>query len=499
MGDTDAAWRQEMKTGPAHHEPLGRAPADEGSDAPDLQGVAHLFHGSVLGVFVSDGDDRCIYTNPAFQRITGMAYEQALGRSWSEAVHPSEREAVLREWHEALLNRRGFAAEIRFERPDGSTIWGRLHAAATQGGTAGHRSSLLMVEDITERKQAEARARAAEEALFAEKERAQVTLDSIGDAVLATDRAGNVTYLNREAESLTGWDRDTAQGRPIEEIFNLLDAVGRTPAMNPAQRAMANDETVGLAMGCVLVRRDGTEVEIEDSAAPIHDRDGKIAGAVIVFHDVAQSRSMAEKMSHLARHDYLTGLANPVQLNERLAQAIGLASRHNNQAALLFIDLDNFKGVNDSLGHLVGDQILKEVARRLEGCVRATDTVCRRGGDEFVILLAEIDRVQDAAQVAEKVLATLAEPHLIDGCAINVGASIGVSVYPNDGDDAVSLMRCADTAMYQSKARSPSAYQFFGSGGVRFPGRWPLPASANLKRFEAVTESFPSFLQPWRD
>jgi diguanylate cyclase (GGDEF)-like protein/PAS domain S-box-containing protein len=478
-----------MKTGQAYDGSLRRARVE---GAPDLQGVAQLFHASPLGVFLSDGGGRCIYTNPAFQRITGLAYEQALGRSWGDSIHPADREAVLEKWRGALRRQCGFETETRFERPDGSTVWGRLHAAATQGGTAVQRSSLVMVEDITERKLSEARARAAEEALFAEKERAQVTLDSIGDAVLATDRAGNVTYLNREAEVLTGWDRETARGQPLAEIFNPIDGVTRTPAVNPAQRAMANDVAVDLAMGCVLVRRDGTELAIEDSAAPIHDRDGKVAGAVIVFHDVAQSRSMAEKMAHMARHDFLTGLANPIQLNERLAQAIGLASRHNNQAALLFIDLDNFKGVNDALGHLVGDQILREVARRLEGCVRAADTVCRRGGDEFVILLAEIERVQDAAQVAEKVLSKLAEPHVIDGTAINVGASIGVSVYPHDGDDAVSLMRCADTAMYQSKARSPSAYQFFGSGGMRFPGRWPLPASANFKRFDALIESFPS-------
>lgn len=314
---------------------------------------------------------------------------------------------------------------------------------------------------VTDRKATERVLRAAEEALFEEKERAQVTLNSIGDAVLATDLSGNVTYLNPVAEAMTGWSREEALGRPLAEVFNIIDGTTREAAVNPAQRAIEEDRTVGLAMNCVLVRRDGVEVAIEDSAAPIHDRDGRVAGAVIVFRDGSQSRTMTEKMAHLAQHDFLTGLPNRLLLTERLSQAIGLAQRHRKQVALLFLDLDNFKRINDSLGHGIGDRLLQSVAERLAGCVRATDTVCRQGGDEFVILLAEIEQPHDAARVAEKLRAALTVPHPIDGHEFPVTSSTGISVYPDDGDNVDALMRNADTAMYQAKASGRDNYRFF--------------------------------------
>ena len=214
---------------------------------------------------------------------------------------------------------------------------------------------------------------------------------------------------------------------------------------------------------CVLVRRDGFESAIEDSAAPIHNRDGQTSGAVIVFHDVSEARAMALKMSHLAQHDFLTGLPNRMLLTERLSQAIGLAQRHGKQVALLFLDLDFFKNVNDSLGHAMGDQLLQSVAERLVSNVRATDTVCRQGGDEFVILLAEIEQPLDAALIAEKLLEAFAEPHLVGGQELHITLSIGISVYPDDGVDLDTILQNADTAMYHAKAEGRNNFQFFRS------------------------------------
>ena len=301
---------------------------------------------------------------------------------------------------------------------------------------------------------------AAEEALFEAKERAQVTLNSIGDAVLTTDLQGNVTYLNTVAEAMTGWSHQEALGRPLAEVFKIIDGTTH-PAANPAQRAIDEDRMVGLATDRVLVSRDGFESAIEDSSAPIHNREGQVTGVVIVFHDVSQSRAMAVKMSYLAQHDFLTGLPNRVMLTERLSQAIGLAHRHRKQVALLFLDLDYFKHINDSLGHAIGDQLLQSVAARLTACVRSTDTVCRQGGDEFVILLAEIEQLQDVAHVAEKLLATLAVPQHIGGHELHVTLSIGISIYPDDGDDVDTVMQNADTAMYHAKASGRNNYQFF--------------------------------------
>ncbi len=314
---------------------------------------------------------------------------------------------------------------------------------------------------VIERQKTGAVLRAAEEALFEEKERAQVTLNSIGDAVLATDVAGNVTYLNRAAERMTGWSHDEALGRPLAEVFRIVDSATRKTAENPALRAIMEHRTVGLAADCVLVRRDGSELAVEDSSAPIRSRDGRVAGAVLVFRDVSEARAMAQKMAHLAQHDFLTGLPNRVLLTERLSQSIGLARRHGKQVALLYLDLDNFKTINDSLGHAIGDQLLQSVAERLTACVRTTDTVCRQGGDEFVILLAEIEQPQDAANVAEKILAALAVPRHLGSHEIHVTPSIGISVYPDDGNSADAVMKNADTAMYHAKASGRDNYQFF--------------------------------------
>jgi diguanylate cyclase (GGDEF)-like protein/PAS domain S-box-containing protein len=322
------------------------------------------------------------------------------------------------------------------------------------------------VEDITERIMVDSVLRAAEESLYEEKERAQVTLNSIGDAVVTTDPAGKVNYLNVVAERMTGWTSDDALGQPLADVFRIIDGATREVATNPAERAIAENRIVGLAADCVLIRRDGVEFAIEDSAAPIHDRKGGVTGAVIVFHDVSESRAMAEKMAYLAQHDFLTGLANRALLTERLAQAIGLAKRHRKQVALLFVDLDDFKRINDSMGHTVGDQLLKLVADRLVTCVRSTDTVCRQGGDEFVILLAEVEQLQDAANVADKLIASLAVPQQVGEHELKVTLSVGISVYPDDSHDVDAVMQNADTAMYQAKASGRNNYKFFRNGMV---------------------------------
>ncbi|MGB6449742.1 MAG: EAL domain-containing protein [Steroidobacteraceae bacterium] len=299
------------------------------------------------------------------------------------------------------------------------------------------------------------------EALFEEKERAQVTLNSIGDAVISTDVGGRVTYLNAVAESITGWSPEQASGRPLEEVFRIADATTRETVQNPMTLAILQNKTVGLSSNCVLIRRDGAEAAIEDSSAPIHDRRGHVTGAVMVFRDVSVARALSLKLAHLAQHDSLTDLPNRILLNDRLTQAMALAHRHQQRLALLFLDLDRFKDINDSLGHAIGDRLLQLVAERLLTCVRSSDTVSRQGGDEFVILLSEVARPEDAAIRAEKILLALSLPYRIDQQDLHLAASIGIVTYPDDGTEAQTLLKHADLAMYRAKDNGRNTYQFF--------------------------------------
>jgi len=300
-----------------------------------------------------------------------------------------------------------------------------------------------------------------EEELFAEKELAEVTLNSIGDAVACTDSSGKITFLNLVAEKMTGWSWREAANRPMADVLRIMDAQNQETIPNLMEMIVGQNGTVHLPANSVLIRRDGFEIPIEDSVAPIHNREGHATGAVIIFRDVSVARAMALQMTHLAQHDFLTDLPNRTFLNDRIDQAILLASRHLKKAAVLFLDLDGFKHINDSLGHPIGDKLLQSIAKRLATCVRNSDTVSRQGGDEFVVLLAEMEHPEDAALTARRMLKLVAGAHSIDQHDLHVTASIGVSVYPDDGLDAETLIKNADIAMYQAKENGRQSYQFF--------------------------------------
>jgi diguanylate cyclase (GGDEF)-like protein/PAS domain S-box-containing protein len=299
------------------------------------------------------------------------------------------------------------------------------------------------------------------EILTDEKDRVQATLNSIADAVICTDMLGNITFFNPVAGSMVGWPLEEAAGQHLSDVFRMVDATTREPILDPMAKAASDDQTGKLPANSVLIHRDGHEIFIEDSVAPIHDRDGKVTGAVIVFRDVSAARAQSEQITHLAEHDSLTGLPNRLLFGDRVGQAISLARRHGTQAAVLFLDLDGFKQVNDSLGHTAGDKLLQSVAKRLLACVRDPDTVSRHGGDEFALLLQDLHKPENAAVTARRILKALADVHSVDGHQLHVTASIGVSIYPDDGFDAETLVRNADTAMYWAKKNGNESFQFY--------------------------------------
>ncbi|WP_160328332.1 putative bifunctional diguanylate cyclase/phosphodiesterase [Pseudomonas sp. EpS/L25] len=293
--------------------------------------------------------------------------------------------------------------------------------------------------------------------------RARITLDSISDGVIGTDGAGKVEYINPAAEKLTGWPKELAQGKPVSDVMKVkLDgAFGDIP--HPVELALSKRAPTGLSAGAVLLRRNGGAIDIEDSTAPMIDEKGAVTGAVIVFHDVSMERAMKAKMTYLAEHDQLTHLPNRLLFRDRAAQSLRSAVRNHSNVAIIFLDLDNFKGINDSFGHSLGDKLLVSVAARLSGCVREEDTVSRQGGDEFLVLLAGLKSREAAEKVAKKIISSCSEPHFIDDQEIHITISMGVGFSPQEHVDIDSLIAQADTAMYRTKQNGRNGYTFFSN------------------------------------
>lgn len=301
----------------------------------------------------------------------------------------------------------------------------------------------------------------AERNVWNAKERAEVTLASIGDAVITTDIDCNVDNLNLVAEQLTGWTLQDARGRPLDEVFNIVNEKTGEVADNPGYRAIRDGVTVGLANHILLISRSGKYYSIEDSAAPIRDRSGIVLGCVLVFHDVTLQRAIQNQVVWQAAHDALTGLANRVLLNDRLQQAIAHAQRMETLVVVCFVDLDYFKPVNDQYGHPTGDKVLVEMAGRFRQVVRDGDTVARLGGDEFVILLTDIRNMDQVTPALKRIIDIAAIPFRHDDIELKLTASIGVSVFPFDEVDADTLLRHADQALYVVKENGRNGYHLF--------------------------------------
>ncbi|WP_299270612.1 EAL domain-containing protein [uncultured Psychrosphaera sp.] len=314
--------------------------------------------------------------------------------------------------------------------------------------------SLVTFVDITDAKKAK-------QALHSEKERLRVTLQSIGDAVIATDTQGYITFINPIAERMTGWRFKDTPPEKIEDVMLLRDADTKKPLLNPLYLALSEQRTVAMALNSELLSHSHQVYAVEDSAAPIRDEKGEIIGAIMVFHDVSEAMALAMKMSHLANYDQLTDLPNRILLQDRLTVAIQTAARQNHKVATLLLDIDNFKYLNDSIGHLLGDQLICKMARRIQQLLPPAFTLARLGGDEFVILMNEIPSIEAALSLASDLVTAMHQPFMLDDKPYNVSASVGVSVYPDDAKDAEELIRHADVAMYSAKQEGRNRFCFF--------------------------------------
>jgi diguanylate cyclase (GGDEF)-like protein/PAS domain S-box-containing protein len=302
-----------------------------------------------------------------------------------------------------------------------------------------------IVRDIT-------RTKHLQQKLALEHERLRVTMDSIGDAVITTDNAGVVQYINPAAESLTGWSQHDAVGQPLVSVFNIIHETTRQRCLNPVELCLAENRIVGLAQNTVLISRDGKEYGIEDSAAPIRDHAGNTLGVVLVFHDVSQQRIMANEISYRATHDSLTGLYNRSEFENILSKSIQSPKAPDAMDALMFLDLDRFKIVNDTCGHAAGDRLLIEITGIIQNCIRNNDTFARIGGDEFSILLEKCN-VEKAHEIATLICQSVDNYRFLNkNQKFRIGTSIGLVVIDQHTRSTSEILQAADNACYGAKS-----------------------------------------------
>jgi diguanylate cyclase (GGDEF)-like protein/PAS domain S-box-containing protein len=301
------------------------------------------------------------------------------------------------------------------------------------------------IRDITALKQAK-------EALHQEKERAQVTLRSIGDGVITTDLNGDIEYMNTVAEQSTGWKLQDARGKPMLAVFKLVDEKTLEPPPDPAALCLEQGKATMLAGHLLLIHRyRNQKLSVEVNASPIRDSNADITGVVLVFHDVTELRGLAKKMSYQATHDSLTGLLNRREFENRVKQAIDNACTENIRHAICYVDLDNFKVVNDTSGHFAGDELLKQLTIRLRMELREADTLARLGGDEFGILL-EGCSMENAQEPAEAIRKVVEEFRFVwDNRSFRIGASIGLVEITQDSGTLTDILSAADSACYIAK------------------------------------------------
>ena len=299
--------------------------------------------------------------------------------------------------------------------------------------------------------------------LYAEKELAEVTLHSIGDAVITTDDQCRVEYLNPIAETLTGWRLQDARRRPLTEVFRIINALTRAPAENPASKCLRENRIVGLENHTLLISRDGTERHIEDSAAPVRDRSGRVIGAVVVFYDASQARASPHLLSYQATHDALTGLVNRREFERRVVRLVDEVRTGGSQHVLMFMDLDQFKVVNDTFGHVAGDRLLRQLAQTLVPHIGQHDTLARLGGDEFGLLFQSRE---EAHAKGDELLRVVNDFRFTwEGRVFSVGASIGAVAMTEEKQSPADLMSRADAACFVAKEKGRNRIEWYGEGG----------------------------------
>ncbi len=399
-------------------------------------------------VFRRKPDNTVEFVSGAIEAISGyksIANTQEGAQAWHNIVHPIDRERIQTQIADAMAERKSYQVEYRIQHVNGSERWvsengqAQYHADGTLQWIDG------IITDISKRKQMEEKLRLATK-----------VFDNISDGVIFTDANGHIIVVNTAFSTITGYSENDAIGRTLA----MLNSARQHPFFHETlwSELMATGSWHGEIWN---QRKNGEPYLTWLTINAVRDTTGLCTHYVGIFSDITLIRESQNKLDHLAHHDPLTGLPNRLLFNDRLAQAILRFHRNEQQLAVLFIDLDRFKNINDTLGHHVGDELLKQIAYTLAAAVRDGDTLARLGGDEFIIILEDIDGLYGAGMVAEKIIAVFEQPFIVADHELFLTCSIGISLCPTDGTDINMLIRNADVAMYQAKAHGRNAYRFY--------------------------------------
>src|SRR5579871_4337192 len=446
------------------------------------------------GLWDFDVENNDVYFSPRWRAMLGYDETDLKGGfDWRSLVHSDDIARVQSAIRDHVAGKSPiFESVHRMRHRNGEWRW-VVSRAQAQLDAHGRLVRLVGVElDITERK-------LYEEALFREKESAQITLQSIGDGVITTDAASVIDYINPVAEQLTGWRLEDAMGRPVEEIFRAFHEETCEPLENPLSVSIRRARPIKSVRPMLLIRRDGNELYVESTASPIRAGNGKVGGGVLVFHDVSESRELNRRLSYHASHDLLTGLVNRREFENRLERALKSAKARESSYALCYLDIDQFKIVNDTCGHSAGDALLGQVGALLKSKVRWRDTLSRLGGDEFGILL-ESCSLDEAMRMAETMREAVRNFRFTwEERVFRLGASIGVVPITADNEDVATILSAADSACQAAKEGGRNRVHSFAENDIELMRRrremqWAARINAALE--EGRFELFRMAIQP---